>query len=42
MRGVLIGVCIGAVLWLLIAALVLHQSVWTELGHKAVEQGVFR
>jgi hypothetical protein len=41
-RGILIALTICAVFWLLVAALILHQSVMSELGRRAVEQGVFR
>ena len=42
MRGVVIGLFICAVFWLMVAALILHHSVMSELGRRAVEQGVIR
>ena len=42
MRGIVLGVGISLVLWLLIIAAILHQSTMAELGRRAVEQGVIR
>lgn len=42
MRGVVYGLAISAVFWLLIIAAVLHQSVMAELGRRAVEEGIIR
>jgi hypothetical protein len=42
MRGIWISLFICSIFWLLVAALILHHSVMTELGRKAVEQGVIR
>jgi len=35
MRGIVIGIAISVILWLLIAAASLHQSVTAELGRRA-------
>jgi hypothetical protein len=42
MRGIVIGLAIMTVVYLLFAALILNQSVMSELGRKAVEQGIIR
>lgn len=42
-RGILLGVAIGALLWVLIFVVVLDwfgTSTMAELGHRAVESGV--
>ena len=42
-RGVLIGVVLGAICWLIFFAVILDwfgTSVMTELAHRAVESGV--
>ena len=40
-RGILIGVVVGAIAWLLVIAAVIHRSVFADLAHKAIDAGVF-